>query len=820
MNRLTRISLIIFGIIVILAAALAITAVVMVRRPFPQTDGTLTIPALQDEVNVFYDEFGIPQIYAKNEHDLFVAQGYIHAQDRFWQMEFWRHTGMGRISEITGPPGLEFDRFIRTVGWNRMAAQNIAYYESEAPELMDVLHAYSEGVNAYIADHGDQASLNFTILGLVNEPWEIEPWEPIHTAAWGLAMAHDLGGNYGAELDRARLITELGEATTDTLLPGYPYNNRPVIVPSSELNIDGVKSSLNNGHAVVDWQNVNLNLVGNVPADGFAFGNGPGIGSNNWVVSGEHTDTGMPLLANDMHLSIQMPSIWYEIGLHAPGWEVSGFSFAGVPGIISGHNDHIAWGLTNVGPDVQDLFIEKINPVNPLQYEFLGEWRDIELVEEVIKVNGAEDEVLNVHLTHHGPIMNDVVDAGKDVLSMQWTALETTRIFQAVILLNQAENYDDFKDALQYWDVPAQNIVYADIEGNIAYQTPGFIPIRANGDGLTPVPGWTGEYEWEGWIPYEEMPALLNPEQGYIATANHAVVDEDYPYLIKIDWANGDRAQRIEDMLKAAIDSGEVTKADFAKIHFDSKSLMGETFVPHFANLSSDDPTVQAAIERIRGWDLQDRRDSVPAALFEIFYMQLVQVVLADDVGPDFVRDAHSTIFFHAMAAEADARWWDNQNTSTKETREEVMLQALELTIAWFEENVGGDMNDWTWGTIHMATFDSDPLGSSGVGLIEAIVNRGPFPVDGSGSIVNATSWSWSNPAEVRAIPSMRAIVDLSNFDDSLAVNPTGQSGHPYHPHYDDMIPLWQNGEYHAWPFSSDMVKETAVSHLTLQPTP
>ena len=594
----------------------------------------------------------------------------------------------------------------------------------------------------------------------------------------------------------------------------------PVIVPSSALNLEDAESNQTTTQSVVDWQHVDLNLIGSVPADGFVLGNGPGIGSNNWVVSGDHTDTGLPLLANDMHLSIQMPSIWYEIGLHTPGWDVSGFSFAGVPGIISGHNNHIAWGLTNVNPDVQDLFIEKINPANPLQYEFEGEWRDIEVVEEVIKVNGAEDEILEVRLTHHGPIMNEVIDSDKDVLAMQWTAMETTRIFQAVLLLNKAENYEDFKNALQYWDVPAQNVVYADVEGNIAYQTPGYVPIRKNGDGLTPVPGWTGEYEWEGWIPYDEMPALFNPEQGYIATANNSVVDEDYPYLINIDWANGDRAQRIVDMLEEAIASGQVSKDDFATIHFDAKSLMGETFVPVFANLSSDDPKVQAAIERIRGWDLQNRRDSVPAALFEIFYMQLAQVVLADDVGPDLVGDAHSTIFFHAMASESDARWWDNQDTSSKESREDAMLEALALTIAWFEENVSDDMNDWTWGAIHTATFDSDPLGASGIGLIEAIVNRGPFPVDGGSSTVNAASWSWRDPATVRSIASMRSIIDLSNFDDSLAVNPTGQSGHPYHPHYDDMIPLWQNGEYHAWPFSREMVEETAVSQLTLLPTP
>ncbi|MCP5097740.1 MAG: penicillin acylase family protein [Chloroflexi bacterium] len=817
MNRAKRIGLVLVTLLLVIIVAASITAVIIARRPFPQTDGTITAAGLNDPVNIYRDEYGIPHIYAENEHDLFFAQGYVHAQDRFWQMEFFRHTGLGRISEITGEPGLGFDRFIRTVGWNRAAERNLAYYEAETPELVEIMQAYSDGVNAYIGENEGQLSINYNILTAVNDPWEIEPWEPLHTIAWAMAMAHDLGGNYNAELDRARLIDALGEATTDSLLPGYNYETRPVIAPTDE-QINELETSHKPTTPVVDWSTVSLDLIGAVPENGFGLGQGAGIGSNNWVVSGEHTATGMPLLADDMHLGIQMPSIWYEVGLHAPGWNVLGFSFVGVPGVIAGHNDHIAWGLTNLGPDVQDLFIEKINPANPLQYEFMGEWQDIEVVEEIIKVNGADDEILEVQITHHGPIVTDVVGGDKDVLALQWTALETNRVFQSIIALNQATNYDEFKDALQYWDGPSQNIVYADIEGNIAYQTPGLIPIRQNGDGLTPVPGWTGEYEWEGWIPYAELPALFNPESGYIVTANNAVVDEDYPYLIEIDWANGDRAQRIVEMMETAVSNGNVTADDFATIHFDAKSLVAESYIPLFDNLSSDDAQVQAAIERLRGWDLQERRDSVPAALFEIFYMHLATAVLADDVGDDLVGDAFSQIFFHQLATQPNAVWWDDGNTAVSESREDIMLQALTQTITWFDENVGGDMNEWTWGSIHTATFASNPLGASGIGLIEGIVNRGPFPVDGGSSLVNATSWGWGDPATVRAIPSMRMIVDMSNLDDSIAVNPTGQSGHPYHPHYDDMIPLWQNGKYHDWPFSEAAVVETAVDHLILQP--
>ncbi|RMG92363.1 MAG: penicillin acylase family protein, partial [Chloroflexi bacterium] len=567
---------------------------------------------------------------------------------------------------------------------------------------------------------------------------------------------------------------------------------------------------------------VNTDIIGYYPENGY-LGSGAFVGSNNWVVSGEHTASGLPLLANDPHLSIQMPSIWYEVGLHAPGWNVRGFSFAGVPGVIIGHNDKIAWGVTNVGPDVQDLYIEKINPSNPNQYEYMGKWEDMEIIPEVIKVNGGEDITLEVRVTRHGPIISEIVDGTSDVLAMRWTAQEPSRVLESVIRLNQAQNYEDFREALRFWDIPSQNFVYADIEGNIAYQMPGLVPIRKNGNGLAPVPGWTGEYEWEGWIPYEQLPAMFNPERGYIATANHAVVDEEYPYLLALYWDNGNRGQRIVEMLEEAIDRGNITAEDFARIQFDSKSLVAEAYQPLFTNLSSDNAQVQAAIERLRGWDLQNRRDSVPAALFEIFFMHLARNVLMDDIGDpelfDFVAQADSGIvFFIDLADDPQAKWWDNLGTSAVETREEIILQSLADTINWFEQNVSDNMNDWTWGSIHQATFVSAPLGQSGIGVIESLVNRGPFPADGGRDIVNANSWNWNNPASVTGHPSMRMIVDMSDFESSLTVIPTGQSGHPYHPHYDDQIELWLNGEYHPMWFGREAVEANAEGVLVLEP--
>ena len=840
MNRAARIMLVILGILIGLALIIVIAFMSISRSPFPDIDGekTLDLPVecqaagsaaealcvalsghgLKDTVHVYRDENGIPHIYAENPEDMFFAQGYVHAQDRMWQMEFWRHIALGRVSEIVGEPGIENDKFIRTSGWNRIAAANTAYYEQELPEAMSALTSYSAGVNAYLVENQADIAISQRVLGLVGDPWEIEPWEPVHSIGWGVVMGWDLGGNWNNELRRAKLYSIIGEENTNELLPGYPYENRPVIAPSADFMTGAIVNRTAAGITpAIDWSRVSTNLIGQPPV--FALGTGPFLGSNNWVVSGDHTESGLPLLANDPHLGIQMPSIWYQVGLHAPGWDVTGFSFAGIPGVIAGHNNRIAWGVTNVGPDVQDLYIEKVNPDNPNQYEYMGEWRDMNVIEEVIKVNGGEDVILTVRETLHGPVISDVLEDQPDVLAMRWTATSgPSRILQSVLSINQSQNFDEFREALRYWEIPSQNFVYADVDGNIAYQTPSLIPIRQNGEGMIPVPGWTGEYEWEDYIPFEELPVVLNPERGFIVTANHAVVDEDYPYFIARDWASGDRGLRIEDMIAGIIAERPITAEDFATIHMDSKSLRAESYVPLLLSLASDDTGVQQALALLREWDYQERTDSVAATIFEIFYMQLARNVLADDVGEENVSDAHSAIYFHRLATDPAARWWDDTTTPESETREDILLKSLEEAIVWLRERYGDDMDAWTWGSLHTATFASTPLGESGIGPVESMVNRGPFPVDGGSDLVNANNWSWDEPAAVRSHPSMRLIVDLADFDASRWVIPTGQSGHPYHRNYDDQIELWLNGEYLPMLSSREAVEAAATDHLILQP--
>ena len=336
---------------------------------------------------------------------------------------------------------------------------------------------------------------------------------------------------------------------------------------------------------------------------------------------------------------------------------------------------------------------------------------------------------------------------------------------------------------------------------------------------MVPVPGWTGEYEWEEWIPFEELPTVFNPERGYIVTANHAVVDEDYPHLITNYWSPGDRGQRIVNMLDEIISTRKITASDMATMHMDSYAMLAKSYVPLLAGLSSDDASVQAALTQLQEWeDYQLRRDSVPSALFELFYMHLVANVIADDVGEDNTGSLHSLVFFHALAEQPDAPWWDNQSTPAIESREDILLQSVAETVEWFESNIGPNIDEWTWGHIHTVTFVSLPLGQSGIGPIESLVNIGPYAVDGSGNIVNATAWRWSDPARVVHHPSMRMIVDMSDLDASLSILPTGQSGHPTHKHYDDMTPLWANGEYNPMLWSREAVEANAVDHLVLQP--
>ena len=820
------------SMLVILGILLSAFGVYTARRSFPQTDGNIQLSGLDGPVDVYRDNMGIPHIYATTLHDLFMAQGYIHAQDRFWQMDFWRHIGSGRLSEMFGSTQVETDTFLRTLGWRQVAEQELATYD---PESLAILNAYSDGVNAYLADHqGTAISLEYGVLKILTPGYKPEPWNPVNTLTWAKAMAWDLRGNMDEEIERAVLLKTLSAEQVAQLFPPYPADH-PLIVP--EMGQAAATTPAGISLPDLDWSSIQARFSA---LDALLGPSGAGIGSNSWVVSGSLTATGMPLLSNDPHLGIQMPSIWYQIGLHcrpvstACPYEVAGFSFAGVPGVVIGHNQNIAWGFTNTGPDVMDLYIEKINPDNPDQYEFNGQWVDMTLRIETIAVGGKDPITLTVRSTRHGPIISDAYGDLKDfntksgvtlpenyAISLRWTALEPSTLFQAIWGFNKATNWDEFRQAATKFNAPAQNLIYADVQGNIGYQMPGNIPIRKTGDGTLPVPGWTNEYEWTGYIPFDQLPNVFNPSKGYIVTANNAVVGAGYPYLITTDWDYGFRANRIENMIENT--PGLIDIAYIQKMQGDCYDANAATLVPLLAQLNFQTGTANQAIalNLLKNWDYQARMDSAPAAVFEVFWKNLLADTFNDELPKDYWPAGGSRWdeVMREIVAQPGGFFWDDRMTVDKvETRDDIITRAFTEAVAEIEQLQGKDPARWNWGDLHTATFQNQTLGISGIAPIEALFNRGPFRTNGGEAIVNATGWTATDGYTVDWLPSMRMIVDLGDLNNSVTVHTTGESGHAYNPHYIDMADLWRNIQYYPMLWNEQVIIANAEAHLVLKP--
>jgi len=801
----------------------------------PLIHGRVHLEGIHAPVEIIRDRWGVLHIYAQNRDDLFFAQGYGTAQDRLWQMEFNRRVAAGRLSEFGGKATLETDIYLRTLGLYRAAAADAQRLD---PESRAILEAYARGVNAYIDTHRTNLPLEFRILAsLGGVDIQPEPWTPTDTLAWGKVMALTLSGNMDSELSRTQLVRRLGPEKAAQLEPGYPRDG-PFIVSTSDEKAEppvppspspttskggstGVElaslseatlSWLQRQQATVRW----MVLSGSLPAPDDAP-QVPTIGSNNWVVHGTKTTTGKPLLANDPHLGIQMPSIWHEVHLVAPGWNVAGVTFPGVPGVVIGHNERIAWGVTNVGPDVQDLYIERPNPANLRQFEYQGAWEDAHVVQEEIRVKGQGPVVRDVLITRHGPIVTDVVTGVTEAVALRWTAYEPGTIFRSVLTLNRAQNWAEFRQALAYWDIPSQNVVYADVDGNIGYQMPGRVPIRAKGDGMIPVPGYSGEYEWIGFIPYDELPRAFNPSRGYIVTANNRVIDYAYPYFISNEWAAPYRAQRIVDLLTSR---NRLSPDDMAAIQGDTVSLPDLALLRYVVALKPQDVRGQEAIRMVAGWDGRTDRDSVPAAIMETMLVHTVMNTFGDDIGDPLMKNMANYLLpvLERILPDQDNPWWDNITTPSRETRDDILLQSLRETVNDLQSRLGADMSAWRWGRLHTASFSHQALG--GLPLISLLFNRGPYAIGGggAGTTVYAASHSLARPYAVRSISSMRAIFDVADWDNSRLVNTTGQSGVPGSPWYGTMITAWRDVHHHPMPFSRAAVEAYQYSRLVLTP--
>lgn len=833
-----------------LVCFLLIVGTVNAQLPNPSPDGELDVIGLNDTVEILRDAWGVPHIYASNTYDLFFAQGYTQAMDRWWQMEFSRATASGRIQELTGKNDglMGTDAYLRTLGLRYVAERE--YAELYTPETIFIVEAFVDGVNAYLADKEPlELAYEYSVLSLTGVQFEIEPWTAVDTLVWGKVMALQLGGNQSLE----QLLSNLASNLSPDLLADYavdwPFGEKPTIVfpediPLTDATLSTVHTNTDNA-AIIGLDTTFIGGFELAELTDMQFGNGVGIGSNNWVAHGNITETGMPLMANDMHLGLDMPSIWYEISLHcrpvseACPYQIGGYTFPATPLVIAGHNNDISWALTNVGPDTQDLYLITVNPDNDLQYEWDGEWRDMTVRDEVINFgNNAEPVTFQVRETHLGPIMNDSLEGfnNENPLALRWTALEPGQIFVSFEHLARAQNWDDFRHALSYFDSPAQNMIYADTQGNIGYQTPGRIPIRApEHTGMYPVAGNTSALEWRGYIPFDSLPRIYNPERNFIATANQALVPlefydqlaeqlgdqfgADSNYYIGRGWDYGYRGERIVNLLNELQPHSIDT---FHTMHADNYDGSAAEVLPFFAELAIEDQALADIRDWLLEWDYHFDIDSPYAALYANVWVRLVDNLYNDELEASSTRASGTNFVYRSaylLLQDPANAWWDDISTDAVETRDDIMLKSLEEAYQAVVEQLGEDRDAWAWGDLHTITFVSNPLGLSGIAPIENRVNRGPFTMSGTNVAINATSWSpGSGRFSISAGPSQRSIYDLSDWDNSLTIHTTGQSGHPASEHYDSMIDNWRMIEYRPMVWTREAVESNMVNTLILNP--
>lgn len=741
-------------------------------------------------VEIYFDEYGVAHVLAGNEADLFYGQGYVHAMERLFQMDLLRRSISGELAEILGPELVESDRFSRTIGFRRAAEKSTGAISGETRKL---LQAYADGVNDYIEQNRENLAPEFILLDYVPEPWD-----PVDSITISKMVAWFLGGNMDTELLLAALVDEVGLEKAAGLFPSYPEQGLTIMGPvglSSKSALDLI--ALSGG--------------GSCP-QGF-----PGVGSNNWVVSGDRTASGGAMLASDMHLSLDLPPIWYMNYLSSPEIKVTGVMFPGIAGVIAGFNERIAWGETNLGPDVMDLYQIKFNAADDTLYLYNDEWIKAEVINERITVRGGGKEELRIRETCFGPVISDVIDLcpGDLPLCLRWTALDATLEADAMLDMIRASDFAEFRTALQNFMAPAQNFVYADVEGNIGYLGNGLFPIRSEshhraGNGLLPVPGWSDEYAWTGWVPWEEIPLLYNPPEGLIVTANHKAVADDYPYFLSYEWAHPSRALSIlreyDGRDNLTLEDMQAGQASFYNSH------AAET-VPLLVGLLEEavlEGREEEALRILERWGRNpvETADSAGTAIFHRFYTLLINNIFEGQVTEELqVRLLNcSPLVIDRLLKAEETQWIDDPAALAHES--------FSRAVAELSRAMGEEISRWQWGKIHTISFKH----SLGDAVSKRCYNRGPFEVGGSGHSPGALvhRQQMEQPYQVYGGAPWRYVIDLADHSafDILAI---GNSGHFRSPHYDDLLQKWLQMEYKERLFSRDEI-EKLPRKLVLEP--
>jgi penicillin G amidase len=828
-----------FAAIVVIGVVAAVAVYVLLRRSLPVIDGSVTVQGVSAPVEIVRDADAIPHIFAATKQDALFGLGYVHAQDRLWQMEFQRRIGHGRLSEIFGAATIPQDRFLRTVGFGRAARSAWASMPAWAKQQID---AYVTGVNAFIATHrGSALPPEFSLLR-----FQPEPWTGPDVIAWVKMMAWDLSANYSFELLRADLIRAVGEQRAAQLMPPYPAHGLSIL--GNGANTEDAESNGGHGSPIKEsvpsasraggpatsvLRDLTATLSQGSPAvRDFLLGgaSSEALGSNNWVVDGTLTATGKPLLANDPHLGTRLPSTWYLAHVKGGDFEVIGATLPGTPAVALGRNRFIAWGATNVAADVEDLYRERLDDAGR-SAEFRGTMEPMTIVPETIGVKGAAPLHIDVRVTRHGPLVSDALNQmpptrgptppAREPLAFRWTALDADdATLPAFLKLNEAHNWDQFTSALRDFVVPSQNFVYADVDGHIGYYAPGHIPIRASGDGSSPAEGWTGNAEWTGWIPFEDLPHLYDPPGHAIVTANHRPAPPSYRYQLGLEWPEPYRAQRVWDLLTTAR-SGRFTPDDFARMQADTLSLNAKALIPVLLeHAHPTDDSDRHAVDMLKAWDFDASGASAAEAIFEAWFHQLAPTLAGDELGP-LVLDSYRsrftfiTRFVVQTLAEPDSPWCDDVTTNARETCDDMVTKALHAGVVDLTRRLGGDMTRWRWESVHPAVFPHQGLDA--VAVLRPLLSRS-VPNGGDWSTVNVGPVAADTPFEQHSVPGYREIIDLSPTNDSRFLDAVGESGHPLSPHYADFLGDWHDVKHRRMRMERVDIERGAVGHLTLRP--
>lgn len=780
-------------ILIILALVVAGAGIWRLWRALPDRDGSLRVNGLHQPVEIVRDPEGVPHIRAGSEADALFALGYVHAQDRLWQMEFQRRIASGRLSEILGPQALETDRLMRTIGFRRAAD---AAVRSLAPDTRALIDAYVSGVNAFISTHrGSRLPVEFSILGFA--PGEFRADDVL---AWQKVMGWSMSTNWREELLRLRLAARLGAAGTAQLMPPYAEGG-PIIVPDLLSPVLPLRSPGPLSTATLPPVTIGS---ADVP-DPFVTG-----GSNNWVVTGARTATGKPFLANDPHLGTQTPGVWYIAHLTAGSLDVIGATLPGTPAVVIGHNRRIAWGVTNMMSDVQDFFVERINERDEAEVD--GRWEPMQVVHERIAVRGAPDVGLRVRVTRHGPLLSDVFDE-RTPLALRWTGHDPIdHTADAFLRLNRAGSWNEFVNAFEQYHLPMLNFVYADVDGNIGYLGPGALPIRT-GDGRTPLDGSSSANDWRGYVAIDALPRALNPPRGYIASANNKAVPDDYPFVVSTSWEVPYRAERITGVLDSL---SRATLDDLKRLQTDQHSAQPARILPFLLGARVETDRSRSALATLKGWNASIAGDDRAAALFKAYYARATWRILGDELGPVLWNEYRGYTGDVAKAFDAIARtpaspWCDDVTTAAREDCPRVLGEALDLALQDLALAQGPNESRWRWDRQNDVWFPHLPLQASSLlrPFFSRHVKRG-----GDAFTVNP-----SMPVrDQMLVASYRQVIDLANLDASVFILPLGQSGELLSGHYSDLLKDWNEGRYRPLRFSRAIVEAAADHRLMLEP--